>query len=598
MAEEIVTILNVKTGEAVQSVADLRENVKLLKDALKDAEAQSGTQEGWKEYQETLEALKVNQAALKDAMYATQGTFEDVTKAALGQTKSYNSLVNKMAELKREFRATTDEAKRMDLGMKINEINDQLKEMDALQGNFQRNVGNYQSAFKGLGDHIDAFRKGLGAATGGLRGMKDGAEALAKSPAIATFTILVSLVMKLADAVKDDEKATAALKKGMEALQPVMDFLSGILDKVVDILVDLIGKVSAFLGSSGIINKVIQGVMGVGNAVLKFVVAPFKGIIEAIKVFKEQGVKGLGNAARAFTDEMQNGFAFKENFKAGQTIADTMLSGMSSRKKKAGETGKKLGEEAGKKFAEQMLKTAMDALKRRESYEASLRDAMKTWQDALNDVQKESDKEMQEWIDEDFNYQLEALKKELEEEERLRKEDLEKQKKIAEAKKALLKGVASSTSDILGSIADLYEKDEEGAKKNAEKVKALRIAAATIDTISGAIGAFMQASATYPPPYGQILGAIEAAAITASGVAQIAKMKSTSVTDGNARPSVSAVASAPTLTPNVTQVRSVTTASEEDRLNQMASKQRVYILADDIQASQNQIKVQVAESSF
>ena len=598
MAEEIVTILNVKTGEAVQSVADLRENVKLLKDALKDAEAQSGTQEGWKEYQETLEALKVNQAALKDAMYATQGTFEDVTKAALGQTKSYNSLVNKMAELKREFRATTDEAKRMDLGMKINEINDQLKEMDALQGNFQRNVGNYQSAFKGLGDHIDAFRKGLGAATGGLRGMKDGAEALAKSPAIATFTILVSLVMKLADAVKDDEKATAALKKGMEALQPVMDFLSGILDKVVDILVDLIGKVSAFLGSSGIINKVIQGVMGVGNAVLKFVVAPFKGIIEAIKVFKEQGVKGLGNAARAFTDEMQNGFAFKENFKAGQTIADTMLSGMSSRKKKAGETGKKLGEEAGKKFAEQMLKTAMDALKRRESYEASLRDAMKTWQDALNDVQKESDKEMQEWIDEDFNYQLEALKKELEEEERLRKEDLEKQKKIAEAKKALLKGVASNTADILGSIADLYEKDEDGAKKNAEKIKALRIAAATIDTISGAIGAFMQASATYPPPYGQILGAIEAAAITASGVAQIAKMKSTSVTDGNARPTTSAVASAPTISPNVSNVRTITSASEEDRLNQMAKEQRVYILASDIQASQDQIKTQVSESSF
>ena len=598
MAEEIVTILNVKTGEAVQSVADLRDNVKLLKDALKEAEEQSGTEEGWKEYQKTLEALKVNQAALKDAMYATQGTFEDVTKAALGQTKSYNSLVNKMAELKREFRATTDEAKRMDLGMKINEINDQLKEMDALQGNFQRNVGNYQSAFKGLGDHIDAFRKGLGAATGGLRGMKDGAEALAKSPAIATFTILVSLVMKLADAVKDDEKATAALKKGMEALQPVMDFLSGILDKVVDILVDLIGKVSAFLGSSGIINKVIQGVMGVGNAVLKFVVAPFKGIIEAIKVFKEQGVKGLGNAARAFTDEMQNGFAFKENFKAGQTIADTMLSGMSSRKKKAGETGKKLGEEAGKKFAEQMLKTAMDALKRRESYEASLRDAMKTWQDALNDVQKESDKEMQEWIDEDFNYQLEALKKELEEEERLRKEDLEKQKKIAEAKKALLKGVASNTADILGSIADLYEKDEDGAKKNAEKIKALRIAAATIDTISGAIGAFMQASATYPPPYGQILGAIEAAAITASGVAQIAKMKSTSVTDGNARPTTSAVASAPTISPNVSNVRTITSASEEDRLNQMAKEQRVYILASDIQASQDQIKTQVSESSF
>ena len=595
MAEEIVTILNVKTGEAVQSVADLRENVKLLKDALKDAEEQSGSEEGWKEYQKTLEQLKQNQAALKDAMYATKGTFEDVTKSATGASTSYNSLVNKMAELKRQFRATTDEVERAKLGTRINLLNSELKRLDELQGNFQRNVGNYQSAFKGLGDHIDAFRKGLGAATGGLRGMKDGAEALAKSPAIATFTILVSLVMKLADAVKDDEKATAALKKGMEALQPVMDFLSGILDKVVDILVDLIGKVSAFLGSSGLINKIIQGVMGVGNAVLKFVVAPFKGITEAIKVFKEQGVKGLGNAARAFTDEMQNGFAFKENFKAGQIAADTMLSGMSSRKKKAQETGKKLGEDAGKAFAEGMYRKAMEALKLNDAW----KQAFKEWGEALDEASKELGEEFQADIDSEFQSNLDELLAWVKAEDEARKKDLENAKKTAEAKKKLMQSVAKNTSSILGSIADLYEADSENAEKNANKIKNLRIAAATIDTISGAIGAFMQASETIPPPYGQIVGAIEAAAITAAGIAQIAQMKSTNVSgESSSRPTISAMASAPTLQPNVTNVRSVTTASEEDRLNQMAKEQRVYILASDIQASQDQIKTQVSESSF
>lgn len=595
MAEEIVTILKVGTDEAVQSVADLRENVKQLKEALKEAEKQSGSEEGWKEYQETLEALKINQAALKDAMYATQGTFEDLTASATGASTSYNSLVNKMAELKRQFRATTDEVERAKLGTRINLLNSELKRLDELQGNFQRNVGNYQSAFKGLGDHIDAFRKGLGAATGGLNGMKDGAEALAKSPAIATFTILVSLVMKLADAVKDDEKATAALKKGMEALQPVMDFLSGILDKVVDILVDLIGKVSAFLGSSGLINKIIQGVMGVGNAVLKFVVAPFKGIIEAIKVFKEQGVKGLGNAARAFTDEMQNGFAFKENFKAGQIAADTILSGVSSRKKKAVQTGTKLGEDAGKAFAEGMYRKAMDALKLNDAW----KQAFKEWGEALDEASKELGEEFQADIDSEFQSNLDELLAWVKAEDEARKKDLENAKKTAEAKKKLMQSVAKNTSSILGSIADLYEADSENAEKNANKIKNLRIAAATIDTISGAIGAFMQASETIPPPYGQIVGAIEAAAITAAGIAQIAQMKSTNVSgEGSSRPTISAMASAPTLQPNVTNVRSVTTASEEDRLNQMAKEQRVYILASDIQASQDQIKTQVSESSF
>ena len=594
MAEETIQILNLKV-QGAESVADLRNNVTELKKALKEAEEQSNTPEGWAKYQETLEVLKQNQNALKDAMYATSGSLEDVKKSALGASTSYNSLVNKMAELKRQFRSTTDEVERAKLGTRINLLNSELKRLDELQGNFQRNVGNYQSAFKGLGDNIDAFRKGLGAATGGLRGMKDGAEALAKSPAIATFTILVSLVMKLADAVKDDEKATAALKKGMEALQPVMDFLSGILDKVVDILVDLIGKVSAFLGSSGLINKIIQGVMGVGNAVLKFVVAPFKGVIEAIKVFKEQGVKGLGNAARAFTDEMQNGFAFKENFKAGQIAADTILSGVSSRKKKAVETGTKLGEDAGKAFAEGMYRKAMEALKLNDAW----KQALKEWGENLNEAQKELDAEMQADIDTEFQANLDSLLAWVEAEKKAREDDEADAKAKAEAKKKLMQSVAKNTSSILGSIADLYEADSENAEKNANKIKNLRIAAATIDTISGAIGAFMQASETIPPPYGQIVGAIEAAAITAAGIAQIAQMKSTNVSgESSSRPTISAMASAPTLQPNVTNVRSVTSASEEDRLNRMASDQRVYILADDIQASQNQIKTQVAESSF
>ena len=592
MAEETIQILNLKV-QGAESVADLRNNVTELKKALKEAEEQSNTPEGWAKYQETLEVLKQNQNALKDAMYATSGSLEDVKKSALGASTSYNSLVNKMAELKRQFRATTDEVERAKLGTRINLLNSELKRLDELQGNFQRNVGNYQSAFKGLGDNIDAFRKGLGAATGGLRGMKDGAEALAKSPFIATFTILVSLVMKLADAVKDDEKATAALKKGMEALQPVMDFLSGILDKIVDVLVDIIGRVSQFLGSSGIINQVIRGVMGVGNAVLKFIISPFKGIASAIKVFQDEGVKGLGNAVKAFGKEMKSGVSFKENFQTGQTIADTILSGVSSRKKKAKETGKQVGKEIGNGLVEG-LNEILDKID-------------KDWMKRLDDRQKLHEKRQKEIAD----YNKEQAKK-FEQEQEAEAEAVadawlesyhkqeEEAKKLAEAKKALLKGVASSTSDILGSIADMYEADEEGAKKNAEKIKALRIAAATIDTISGAIGAFMQASATYPPPYGQILGAIEAAAITAAGVANIAKMKATSVTDGNANANttITAKTSAPTLTPSVTNVRSVTSASEEDRLNRMASDQRVYILASDIQASQDQIKTQVDESSF
>lgn len=593
MAEETITILRVGTDEAVKSIADLRENVKILKKTLE--ETQVDTQEGWQKYQDTLEELKVNQNALKDAMYATTGTFEDVTKAATGASESYNSLVHRMAALKEEFRSTGDAVRRADLGKQINSINQQLKEMDAMQGNFQRNVGNYRSVLSGLGDGLDAFRKGLGAATGGINGMKDATEALQKSPAIATFSILASIVLKLVDELKENETAMAGVKKGLDALKPVMDFFSGIIENLAEYLADIISKVAQFVTNNGLFNKIISGVMGVGNAILKFVVAPFKGVIEAIKVFKEQGVKGIGDAARAFGQEMKSGVAFKENFSAGQVAADTMLSGVKSRKKEAKDAGKELGKEAGKSFAEGMYDEALRGLKIGEKWDEAIRE----WKENLDDSLEEANEDLQGEIDNMFRGEVDALKKALEEEDELRKQDLEKAKSAAEAKKALLEGVASATSDILGAIADLYETDEENSEKNAKKIKNLRIASATIDTISGAIGAFMQAAKNYPAPYGTILGAIQAAAVTAAGVAQIAKLKATKVSGNSDTPTPTpAAVTAPKLATRVSNVRSVTSASEEDRLNQIASDQRVYILASDIEASRNRIRTQVSESSF
>lgn len=656
MAEETITILRVGTDEAVRNIADLKNNVKALKEGFEDAEGvwHNGLVDleiGTKEYQDTLEELKVNQNALKDAMYATSSSMEDVAKAATGASESYNSLVHRMAALKEEFRATGDAARREELGKEIKSINDQLKNLDALQGNFQRNVGNYagsiKEAFKGMGDRIDALRKGLKLAGGGLNDMKDATEGLAKSPAIATFGILVSVAMKLADSLKDNETAMNAIKKAMASLQPVLDFFSGLLEKVADFLVDIISEVTEFVTNNGLIDKVIKGVMGVGNAILEFVIAPFKGIIAAIKVFREQGVKGLGDAARAFGHEMKSGVSFKQNFQAGQVAAETILAGAKSKKKEVKQAGKEIGKELGDGILEgiedidkmleedlaKMLKAQEDAnkaaTKQAEERLKSL-DKVTAHQLELNSILVEDDRERAEkeyQIQEQANQRrlalLDQFKQDaldrgdldaylaydqeradleveietnaLREKQRIRKEDLKDAEKNAQAQKALMKGIASATSSILGTIADLYENDEKNSVRNANRVKNIRIAAATIDTISGAIGAYMAAAKMGQP----ILGAIQAAAVTAAGFAQIAKIKQTKVSADSASSSpATAIASAPTLQTEVANVRSISSASEEERLNQMADEQRVYILASDIEASQNRIKTRVEESSF
>ena len=655
MAEETIQIIRIETGEAVKSVNDLRENVKILKDRLGDLEI------GTTEYQDTLEELKVNQAAVKDAMYATTASMDDLAKSATGTSNSYNSLVHRMASLKEELRATdvsTEQGKERfkELAAQINEVNDNLKDMDALQGNFQRNVGNYPGLMKTFSGSLDALDKGLKATAGGVGGLKDGFDALAVNPAFTILGIVVDLFGSLADTLKEDETSMAAVNKAGVSLEPVFKFLKGILEKVVNIVADLITKVSSFVQSNGLIPRIIDGVVGVGNAIFKFVVAPFKGVVEAIKVFKEQGVRGLGDAAKAFANEMKTGISFKSNYQAGESIVDAITAGIKDKKKDVSDAGKdvikplkdgidmeldKMIQELDKEMdnmIQELDKKQEDANKIANSIAqgrlANLDKAAKH-QLELNDILVEDDREKAEKayqiqlsanerrlaaleqfaqdalergdLDAYLEYQQEAADLEVEietnalrEKKRLREQDAKDAKEKAKQQMEVMQSVASATSGILGSIADMYESDEKNSEKNANKIKGLRIASATIDTISGAIGAFMQAVQTIPPPMGAIIGGIQAAAVTAAGIAQIAKIKSTKVSGSasNSAPTAPAVTSAPVRTMDIQQVRSVTSASEEDRLNQMASDQRVVLVMSDLEVKQNQSRVQVAEASF
>lgn len=587
MTEETITILKVGTDEAIKSVNDLRSNVKALKDRLGDLEI------GTTEYQDTLEELKVNQNALKDAMYATSTSMSDLSKSAAGTSETYNSLVHRMASLKEELRATdvsTEQGKQAfkQLAQQVNDVNDKLKEMDALQGNYQRNVGNYKSALSGIAHNVDALDKGFKAMSGNLGAVKGGFEALSASPSIGTFAIILSVIVKVAGALKDNEKAAEGFKKGLNALKPVMDFVAGVLDKLATLLVDIIARVSEFVTSNGLFSKIIGGVMGVGNAILQFIIAPFKGIVEAIGILKEEGIKGLKNAAKAFGEEMKSGISFRQNFETGQTVADTIISGAQSRRQSFVDAGKEMAEAISEGIEMADWEKALD------QGEKTLAEKRRQRLAEQKELDAEIEAEYQRSLDEiDTYFEEEQLK----EDERLKKEE-----ERAKAKVQMWNEVGAATSGILSTLADLYESDEKASKKNAAKIKALRIASATIETIQGALTAYTQAQ-QLGPIAGPIVGALNAAAVTATGVAQIAQIRKTKIegetsSSGTTSSITSAVASAPALETQVSNVRSITTASEEERLNQMASPMRAYILSSDIEASSKRIKMQVAESSF
>ena len=217
MAEiEEVVLIRVDNGEAVKNVADLRDNIKQLKQSLEQTEI------GTKEYQRTLQELKVNQNALKDAMYASSASMDDLTSAANGVGQSYNALVHRMAEVKAELRSTdvsTQAGKKRfaELAAEVNKVNDQLKEMDAMQGNYQRNVGNYKSAIEGLSG---AFKATAGSAAGiisPLTAVTGGLKALSATPAVAILGLLANVLNKVMEGLKSSEQNTMAMQKALTA---------------------------------------------------------------------------------------------------------------------------------------------------------------------------------------------------------------------------------------------------------------------------------------------------------------------------------------------------------------------------------------------
>ena len=243
------TILKVQTGEAIKSVQDLKDNIKAYKESLADLAI------GTEEYQETLTLLKQNQSALKDAMYGTAASFEDVMNAATGaniafkennelvtmEGVSYNALVHELADLKQAWRATTDEAERAQLGERINNVNNQLKTMDASVGNYQRNVGNYIGAVDHLTTSFGSMGKGAAAVINPIKGATTALKTMSATPVIAILGILASVLQKVIEGLKSSEENTNAMTAAMSPFQAIGDavtkmlqVLGGVLVKVVE----------------------------------------------------------------------------------------------------------------------------------------------------------------------------------------------------------------------------------------------------------------------------------------------------------------------------------------------------------------------------
>lgn len=634
MANEEITIYKVDTNIAVKNINDLRENISTLKQQL--GELTIGTDK----YKEKLTELEDNQAALRNAMHGTATSMEQIAAAAKGSDQSYNGLVRTMAKLKEELRATdTSTAEGMEqfkfLAKQVDVVNSKLKALDQYQGNYQRNVGNYKSALDGLSGAFKATAGSASSMIAPLGGVTMGLKALSATPAVAILGLLANVISKVVDGLKSSEQNTMAMQKALAVFQPILNATTNALQTMANWLVKIVegaGKAARWLGLvKGDAADAMQALTAAEQQVIldQREMQVYESRVQADiaqlqadaadktrKTAAER--KKAAEEAQRLSDELfnrqyelaqreldvleqraaltQNDTATNEKLIAAKVKLNNLDRERAQRQRAitrqengavtdlAKQTSKATAEAQKESVLsfEQIMKMWDEADRKREAQEKWMADDLKGVMGVIEADTAEATNAIQAMLDAQLQAEWDAAQKE---------------KEIQQQRLATFFGFTNALSDIAGSIADIYEADSEADEQAAQKAKALRTASAIIATLSGAVAAFTSTWSAAELPYTakMVLAPTNAAAVLAAGYAQVKQINAVKV--GNASGGGAAVP-APAFSPAVSQVRNITGASEEERLNRMASNQRVYLVYSDLEIANTGQRVKVRETEF
>lgn len=642
---EIKKVITVDLGNTATSLKDYKKHIDDLKGSLLQLDSAS------EEYEKISKEIKAEQDKLNEVMKVGKTT----TDAAEG---SYNQLSQTMSELKKQWKATADEAERADLGKQILDINNQLKELDASTGNFQRNVGDYANAFEQAFDKCLDGVKNIDGPLGELGGT------------VKNMLPVIKSINKTAISGLD------GIKKGIAATGiGVLVIAVATLMQHWEDLTKIIGvsqtSITEFKEKSlDTLQSIVIGAFGVGNALGNFLLAPIRTIIEAVKglgtaiksVFSGDFSKAVEDAKTALSNignVWNKAFDFSVNMGIGKEIGyqftERIRQVMSSPETE--ETIEETGTNIGKTYAKgiengvkneitnvqksindfmanafkTMLNYSIEELKDEASRRSDwLKNAIQDAVDEANQekfelkysddydtmtIQERADAEyeierkliedkialQQTYLDNFIGTQeekelelkkLSALQQELDNADLKHTKDTEKRK--ANIKRQEQEALLSSSVELFGALSDL-------AEEGSEEQKAFSIMQTVLNTLQSIMGIW--AGYSEMGPFGIAAAAVQTAAVTATGAATIAKMKSTTKDSAS-----SASVAAPQIsTPSMTNVNPL--LDEQSDLNRLETSGiqsnstneqtiKCYVVESDITDAQNKVSVVEDNATF
>lgn len=159
----------------IEGVNDVLEQLKLLEEQARrvgKAMKEASNQDEYLKEAKALEEVKKKQAELRAEQKAQAKAAKEAADAAAEQAGSYRQLNRQLADSRKAYKELSAEERKsaqgQDMLKKIQQLDSELKALDATMGQFQRNVGNYTGVFNTAASGVLGLNSGIEGMFGGL----------------------------------------------------------------------------------------------------------------------------------------------------------------------------------------------------------------------------------------------------------------------------------------------------------------------------------------------------------------------------------------------------------------------------------------------
>ncbi len=385
--ESILLDVKIENAQAVQNIAKLKQEVENLRKAQQEEAKNNGTTT------ETYVRLNEQIKALNTQIAEQSRIIQAEAKESRNLEGSYNALSAQLAQLKQEYKAVATDEEREAILTHLKEVNDRLVELDAQQGVFVRNVGNYGGAIQEAFDKIGQAANDLGPAKDvlgkfGPEGQKAAAalDLLGKiMKATATYGKLMKTTQQAQTvATQAQTGAQLGLNAAMEA-NPIgliiasITALISIVQKLISIFSDASSQTEKFNKALEANAELIEQTQKVADFEARMAAAVGKSQAEQIEIRRkaaEEAVKLADAEVKKLEDIQKNGS--RKERKAAKEVMEQAL----QQQKDAYDALRKLNEDATVQSAADNYKAEQDKLKAQE-------DANKRYVEKQKQLQKE-----------------------------------------------------------------------------------------------------------------------------------------------------------------------------------------------------------------